>query len=82
MKGVPTFGTTPNLSLQPITRMFNLKRKVMAGLFLMFIVTVMFGEMLDGYLKSQNDTDDADTPAAIVFTPDDDVREWEDVRKK
>ena len=54
----------------------------MAGLFLMFIVTVMFGEMLDGYLKSQNDTDDADTPAAIVFTPDDDVREWEDVCKK
>lgn len=54
----------------------------MAGLFLMFIVTVMFGEMLDGYLKAQNDTDDPDTPTAIVFTPDDDVREWEDVRKK
>lgn len=54
----------------------------MAGLFLMFIVTVMFGEMLDGYLKSQEDTDDADTPAAIVFTPDDDAHEWEDIRKK
>ena len=48
----------------------------------MFIVTVMFGEMLDGYLKSQEDTDDADTPAAIVFTPDDDAHEWEDIRKK
>ena len=54
----------------------------MAGLFLMFIVTVMFAEMLDGYLKAQNDTDDSDTPAAIVFTPDDDVREWESPQKK
>jgi len=25
----------------------------MAGLFFMFIVIVMFGEMLDGYLKAQ-----------------------------
>ena len=54
----------------------------MAGLFFIFIVIVMFGEMLDGYLKDQENTDDADIPAAIVFTPDDDVREWEDVRKK
>ena len=82
MRGVPGFGTPSVLSLQPITRMFNLKRKVMAGVFLMFIVTVLFVEMLDGYLKAQDDTDDTDTPAAIVFTPDDDVREWEDVCKK
>ena len=27
----------------------------MAGLFLMFIVTVMFGEMLDGYLNQETD---------------------------
>lgn len=54
----------------------------MAGLFLMFIVTVLCGELLDSYLKSQNDSDDSDTPAAIVFTPDDDAREWDDVHKK
>ena len=51
----------------------------MAGLFFMFIVIVMFGEMLDGYLKAQDESDDSGTPAAIVFTPDDDVSEWEDV---
>ena len=51
--------------------MFNLKRKVMAGLFFMFIVTVMLGELLNGYLKAQDDTDDSDVPAVIVFTPDD-----------
>ena len=54
----------------------------MAGLFLMFIVSVMFGEMLDGYLKAQEGSDDTDTPAAIVFTPDDDVPEWENPHKK
>ena len=34
----------------------------MAGLFFMFIVIVMFGEMLDGYLKAQDESDDSDTP--------------------
>ena len=29
----------------------------MAGLFLMFIVTVMFGEMLDGYLNAKVDNE-------------------------
>ena len=29
----------------------------MAGLFLMFIVSVMFGEMLDGYLNAQEDNE-------------------------
>ena len=54
----------------------------MAGLFFMFIVTVMFAEMLDGYFNAHEGSDDADTPAAIVFTPDDDVREWESPQKK
>ena len=31
MRGVPCFGTASVLSLQPITRMLNLKRKVMAN---------------------------------------------------
>jgi hypothetical protein len=43
----------------------------MAGLFFMFIVTVMLGELLNGYLKALDDTDDSDVPAVIVFTPDD-----------
>ena len=54
----------------------------MAGLFFMFIVTVIFTEMLDSYLKAQDESDESDTPAAIVFTPDDDVSEWEDVCRK
>ena len=56
--------------------------KVMAGLFFLFIVVVLFAEMLDGYLKSQDNADDSDTSAVIVFTPDDDAHEWEDARKK
>jgi hypothetical protein len=28
----------------------------MAGLFLIFIVTVLFAEMLDGYLKAQDES--------------------------
>ena len=54
----------------------------MAGLFFLFIVVVLFAEMLDGYLKSQDNADDSDTSAVIVFTPDDDAHEWEDARKK
>ena len=49
----------------------------MAGLFFLFIVVVLFAEMLDGYLKSQDNADDSDTSAVIVFTPDDDAHEWE-----
>ena len=48
----------------------------------MFIVTVVCGEMIDSYLKSQNDADDSDTPPAIVFTPDDDAHEWDNDRIK
>ena len=50
-EGVSTFETPPTISLR--RNCLILKRIVMAGLFLMFIVTVMFAEMLDGYLKAQ-----------------------------
>ena len=42
----------------------------------MFIVIVVFGEMLDGYLKAQDESDDSDTHVAIVFTPDDDAQDY------
>ena len=48
----------------------------------MFIVTVMFAEMLDGYFNAQEGSDDSDTPTVIVFTPDDDVRKLESTQKK
>jgi hypothetical protein len=54
----------------------------MAGLFLMFIVMVVFGEMLSGYFNAQEETNESDAPAAIVFTPDDDAWEWEKTHKK
>jgi hypothetical protein len=54
----------------------------MAGLFLMFIVTVLFAEMLDGYLKAQDEADDSDGSLKITFTPDDASLDWEDVHKK
>jgi len=54
----------------------------MAGLFLMFVVTVAFSEMLSGYLKAEDDNDASDCPLVITFTPDDDTQEWVNTPKK
>ena len=44
-------------TLQPITRMFNLKRKVMAGLYCMFIIVMAVGGMLNGLANTTNTND-------------------------
>ncbi len=54
----------------------------MAGLFLMFIMAIALGEMLGGTLKNQEDVEESDCPTVIIFTPDDDAHEWDDVSKK
>ena len=43
--------------MQPITRMFNLKRKVMAGLYCMFIIVMAVGGMLNGLANTTNTND-------------------------
>lgn len=48
----------------------------------MFIVTIVLGEMLGGYFNAQEDTNGSETPATIVFTPDDDTLEWEKAHKE
>lgn len=54
----------------------------MAGLFLLFVMTVAFGEILSDYLKSEDDNDASDCPLVITFTPDDDTQEWVNTPKK
>ena len=54
----------------------------MAGLFLLFIVTVLFAEMFGDYLKAQDESDDSDGSLKITFAPDDAALDWEDARKK
>ena len=53
----------------------------MAGLFILFLVVVAICDMLSGFIKVQEEVEDSDTPAIIIFTPDDDVYEWESAPK-
>ena len=54
----------------------------MAGLFLMFLMTFALGELLSGYLKAPEESDDSDAPLKITFNPDDAALDWEEARKK
>ena len=54
----------------------------MAGLFLLFIVAVAVCDMVGGFTKTQDEVDGSDCPPLIVFTPDDDAREWENSPQK
>lgn len=51
---------------------------VMAGLFLMFVMTIALGSLLNDYVQSVSDSDDSEPKPLIVFTTDDDTTEdWQ-----
>ena len=51
---------------------------VMAGLFLMFVMTIALGSLLNDYVQSVSDSDDSEQKPLIVFTTDDDTTEdWQ-----
>ncbi len=49
----------------------------MAGLFIMFVMTVALSGLVNDYLQSVSDSDDSDTTPVIVFTTDDDNSDWQ-----
>jgi hypothetical protein len=50
----------------------------MAGLFLMFVMTVALSVLVNDYLQSVSDSEDSDPTPVIVFTPDDDNNDWQE----
>lgn len=54
----------------------------MAGLFLMFIMAIALGEMISGTHKNQDDVEGQNGPTVIIFNPDDDAHEWDELLKR
>ena len=50
---------------------------VMAGLFIMFVMTVALSVLVNDYLQSVSDSEDSDPTPVIVFTQDDDNNDWQ-----
>ena len=50
---------------------------VMAGLFIMFVMTVALSVLVNDYLQSVSDSEDSDPTPVIVFTTDDDNNDWQ-----
>ena len=50
---------------------------VMAGLFIMFVMTVALSGLVNDYLQSVSDSEDSDPTPVIVFTTDDDNNDWQ-----
>ena len=48
----------------------------MAGLFLMFVMTIALGSLVNDYVQSASDSDDSEPKPLIVFTPDDYTTDW------
>ena len=57
--------------------MSNEIMNVMAGLFIMFVMTVALSGLVNDYLQSVSDSDDSDATPVIVFTTDDDNSDWQ-----
>ena len=58
--------------------MSNEIMNVMAGLFIMFVMTVALSGLVNDYLQSVSDSDDSDATPVNVFTTDDDTTEdWQ-----
>ena len=56
---------------------------IMAGLFIMFVMVLALGGLVNDYLQSVSDSDDSEPSPVIVFTPDDDNNDWQkDENKK
>ena len=75
--GVLTFGTPFNVYLPAITKMSNEIMNVMAGLFIMFVMTVALSGLVNDFLQSVSDSDDSEPTPLIVFTQDDDNTDWQ-----
>ncbi len=50
---------------------------VMAGLFIMFVMTVALSGLVNDYLQSVSDSDDSAPTPLIVFTQEDDNSDWQ-----
>ena len=48
----------------------------MAGLFLMFVMTIVLGSMVNDYVQSTSESDGSEPTPLIVFTPEDDATDW------
>ena len=57
--------------------MSNEIMNVMAGLFIIFVMTVALSSLVNDYLHSVSDSDDSDPTPVIVFTQDDDNSDWQ-----
>ena len=49
----------------------------MAGLFIIFVMTVALSSLVNDYFQSVSDSDDSDPTPFIVFTQDDDNNDWQ-----
>ena len=49
----------------------------MAGLFIMFVMTVALSGLVNDYFHSVSDSDDSDPTPLIVFTQNDDNNDWQ-----
>lgn len=49
----------------------------MAGLFIIFVMTVALSGLVNNYLQSVSDSDDSDPTPVIIFTQDDDNTDWQ-----
>ena len=49
----------------------------MAGLFIMFVMTVALSGLVNDYLQSVSDSEDSDPTPLIVFTQEDDNSDWQ-----
>ena len=50
---------------------------VMAGLFIIFVMTLALSGLVNDYLQSVSDSDDSDPTPLIVFTQEDDNSDWQ-----
>ena len=50
---------------------------VMAGLFIMFVMTVALSGLVNDYLQSVSNSEDSDPTPLIVFTQEDDNSDWQ-----
>ena len=57
--------------------MSNEIMNVMAGLFIIFVMTVALSSLVNDYLQSVSDADDSEPTPLIVFTQDDDNNDWQ-----
>ena len=57
--------------------MSNEIMNVMAGLFIMFVMTVALSGLVNDFLQSVSDSDDSEPSPVIIFTPDDDTTDWQ-----